>query len=170
MLASTWQLFLTAISWISICWLICVNNPSHAWATVSRVLNRDNTEWSGTSSSSDSPRNCITCRFEFAISSTDSSLRPPFQIPTNSILNSSNPEYAGRPAASDIGNIMNCNHLLFRVPIYQLINLLQKIPFAGTAGYIQFWKTHAYCFNAIDLKYNSTIQMINQDAAAQRSH
>jgi len=61
------------------------------------------TEWSGTSSSSDKPKNRITCRFEFAMSSTDSSLKPPFQIPTSNILNSSNPEYAGCSAASDTG-------------------------------------------------------------------
>ncbi|MEI2655655.1 MAG: hypothetical protein V9G16_00405 [Nitrosomonas sp.] len=67
--------------------MIGFNSPSHVPAIVNRVLKRDNTEWFGTSSSCDNPRNHITCRFEFAMSSIDSSLNPPFQIP-----NSSNPK------------------------------------------------------------------------------
>ena len=77
---------LTALSCACICSFIRASNPSHAPAAVRRVLKRDNTEWSGTSSSSDNPRNRITCRFEFAMSSIDSSLKPPFQIPVSNSI------------------------------------------------------------------------------------
>lgn len=53
---------------------------------------------------------------------------------------------------------MNCNGLLDCVQVYQLINLLQKIPFLGAADYIAFRKTHVYRFNDVVLKHSSITQ------------
>jgi len=55
------------------------------------------------------------------------------------------------------------HHVEIRVPVDQLINLLQKIPFSGTTGYIKLGKTHTYYFNIIDLIYNYSIQLISSD-------
>ena len=47
---------------------------------------------------------------------------------------------------------MNCDRILYRVPVDQLINLLQEIPFTDMAGYIVFRETHIHRFNAVVLK------------------
>ncbi|MER0217314.1 MAG: hypothetical protein DU481_14355 [Nitrosomonas sp.] len=53
---------------------------------------------------------------------------------------------------------MNCDGLLDCVQVYQLINLLQKIPFLGTVGYIVFRKTLVYRFNDVVLKHSAITQ------------
>jgi ABC-type Zn2+ transport system substrate-binding protein/surface adhesin len=58
---------------------------------------------------------------------------------------------------------MNYNRFFYRAPIDQLINLLQEIPFLGSAHYIVFWKAYTYYFNAIDLKHNYSIRLISPD-------
>jgi hypothetical protein len=57
---------------------------------------------------------------------------------------------------------MDCDRFLYRTPIDQLINLLQEIPFPGSAGYIVFRKTHTQHLNIIVLKRNYSIQSIDQ--------
>jgi len=50
---------------------------------------------------------------------------------------------------------MDRDCFLYRVPVDQLINLLQKIPFTGVMGYIIVWEIQIT--NDMDLKSNYII-------------
>ena len=58
-------------------YLLAAIDRTEKFAYVELRKKSDKQEWLGTSSPNDDPRNRIACRFEFAMSSTGSSLKPP---------------------------------------------------------------------------------------------